>query len=273
MAEPPPTTRLDVALVQAALARSRGQAREAIHAGVVQVDGRTVTKTASLVDSSAELVRTDDVDPWVGRGAYKLLAALQEWGPRGLRVEQVTCIDVGASTGGFTQVLLHFGAARVLAIDVGTGQLVPELAQDSRVCERSGTHVLKVTADEITPADLIVMDLSFISAATVLTHVASWCVSGGSIVVLVKPQFEVGREALGRGGIVRSRTQRQAAVRRVLSAAYGSGLALRDLMVSPITGSAGNVEYLLWLSPAAHGMMDQLAAVKAAGKLVQKGLR
>ncbi len=262
-----------MALVRAALARSRGQAREAIHAGVVQVDGRTVTKTAFPVDSTAELVRTDGVDPWVGRGAYKLLAAIREWGPRGLLVEQVACIDVGASTGGFTQVLLHYGAAHVLAIDVGTGQLAPQLAQDPRVCERSNTHVLRVTADDITPADLIVMDLSFISVATVLSHVAPWCAAGGSIVLLVKPQFEVGRTALGRDGVVRSRGQRWSAVQRVLSAAYGSGMALRDLMHSPVTGSAGNVEYLLWLSPATPGMMDQSAAVKAAKKVVQEGLR
>ncbi|CAN5382390.1 hemolysin [soil metagenome] len=256
--------RLDVALVRRGLARSRDVATEAIRAGMVQVDGRTVVKAAHRVDDGAHLTRLDEVEPWVGRGAHKILAAIDRWVPHGLRLKHTYCIDIGASTGGFTQVLLHHGASHVDAIDVGTGQLAPTLAVDPRVSDMSNTHVLLLARDDITAADLIVMDVSFISAATVLAHVASWCTAHGSIVVLVKPQFEVGRESLGRGGIVRSPEHRRAAVRAVMDTAYQCGLAVRDAMVSPITGSHGNMEYLLWLSPLRPGMMDRPAAYALA---------
>ncbi|MGB5952090.1 MAG: TlyA family RNA methyltransferase [Ornithinimicrobium sp.] len=265
--------RLDVAVVRGKLARSRDQAKDVIVSGRVQVDGRTVTKPARRVQDSAEISRTDGVEQWVGRAAHKLLAALDRWTPVGLVVTQCRCIDIGASTGGFTQVLLSHGAASVLSIDVGTRQLVASLAADPRVTDVSGTHVLSLSGEDVGPADLIVMDVSFISAATVLEHVAPWCQMGGSLVVLVKPQFEVGRQAVGSGGVVHSASSRVAAVQHVMATAYRGGLALRGVMRSPITGRGGNIEYLLWLSPAVPGMMDQPAAFALAENLEQEGRR
>lgn len=271
MTEPQGTTRLDIAVVLQKLARSREQAKQVIASGRVRVDGQTVTKPSHQVSSLASIDRTDAAEPWVGRGAYKLLAALERWEPLGLQVAGARCIDIGASTGGFTQALLSRGAASVLAIDVGTGQLVPELAADLRVTDRSGTHVLSLGLQDVGLADLVVMDVSFISAATVLEHIAPWCAPDGSLAILVKPQFEVGRQALGRGGVVRSAESRVTALQRVLSVAYGRGLGARDAICSPITGTGGNIEYLIWLSPRTPGMMDQPAALALAANLEQEG--
>jgi 23S rRNA (cytidine1920-2'-O)/16S rRNA (cytidine1409-2'-O)-methyltransferase len=185
------------------------------------------------------------------------LHALREWAPDGLSAAGRRCLDVGASTGGFTQVLLAEGATHVTALDVGHGQLVADLADDPRVRDLPGTNIRHVVpADLGEPFELVVADLSFISLEAALPAMTSLVSTGGDLVLLVKPQFEVGRERLGRGGVVHSPRERARALHRVVDAAVAGGLVVRGLTRSPLTGAHGNTEYLLWLSPAAPGMMS-----------------
>lgn len=260
--------RLDLELVRRGLARSRGQARELIHAGAVLLDGRPTRKPAAAVGQDQQLGLCEPVDPWVSRAAYKLVSALDTFGPRGLRVEGRRCIDVGASTGGFTQVLLSRGAAGVVALDVGRDQLAPPVAHDPRVVELSGVNVRDVApADVGGVADLVVADLSFISLGLVLAVLASLTASDGDLVVLVKPQFEVGRSRLGKGGVVRSATDRAQAVVDVVEAARRAGLQPLGIGPSPIRGTAGNAEYLLWLTPRDGGGLDAVEVKTLAARL------
>ena len=229
------------------LARSRGDARDLIAAGLVRVDGTTARKPAQPVGSDAGLTVDATARRWVGRGAVKLLAALEAWQDEGLRVAGRRCVDVGASTGGFTEVLLEHGAREVVAIDVGHGQLVPELAADPRVVDRSGTTVRGLTAEDLGgAADLVVADLSFISLTLVLGDLARLRGDDGDLVVLVKPQFEIGRGRLSASGVVTDPEDRADAVTRVLDAATAAGLHPHGLLPSPVRGSTGNAEYLLW---------------------------
>lgn len=258
----PTTERLDRALVGRGLARSRGVALGLIRQGAVTIGGRTATKPAQAVASTEIIDVVHHTTQWVGRGAEKLHAAVNEWPDVAAQIDGARCVDVGASTGGFTQVLLSRGALQVVALDVGTGQLAPAVVDDPRVVDLSGTHVLKVHAAQVhAPFDVLVADLSFISLTLVLPHVATWCAPGASMVLLVKPQFEVGKDALGRGGIVRSITARAKALMAVVDTAYDTGLCLRGAMASPITGTHGNHEYLIWVSPARPGMMERAAAL------------
>jgi len=184
---------------------------------------------------------------WVGRAAHKLDAALQEWAPEGLTVQGRRCVDVGASTGGFTQVLLAAGAAHVAAVDVGHGQLVPEVANDPRVTEHSGTTIRGLQPETVGgPADLVVADLSFISLTLVLADLVRLMGEQGDLVVLVKPKFEVGRGRLNRQGVVTDQRDRTAALHRVVEATLDAGLFVHGIRQSPIAGTTGNVEYLLW---------------------------
>lgn len=216
--------------------------------GAVTVAGRPVTKAAHPVAEDDELAVTAQGPRWVGRAAHKLLAALETWGPEGLEVEGRRCVDVGASTGGFTQVLLAAGAAHVVAVDVGHGQLAAEVGADPRVEERSGTTIRGLDADDIGgPADLVVADLSFISLTLVLGDLAGLLRPGaGDLVVLVKPQFEVGRGRLNNQGVVTDAGDRERAVLGVLDAVQEQGLHVHGLRTSPIHGTTGNTEYLLW---------------------------
>ncbi len=255
------------------IARSRGEARELILDGCVSVDGSVVTKPAFALAPTATIEVAANRVRWVGRGAEKLAAALDLWVPRGLRIEAARCVDVGASTGGFTEVLLHHGARHVVALDVGTGQLAPALVSDPRVLERSNTHVLRVdSADVSGPFDVAVIDVSFISLTRVVPHVAPWLSVDGSLVALVKPQFEVGRHALGRNGVVRSDELRKWALNEVVDAAYKTGLGIHDVMQSPLTGAVGNVEYLFWASRWHEGMMDPVHARAAIETVTRRGL-
>ncbi len=246
-------TRLDLELVRRGLARSRGQARELIAAGLVSIGGAVVTKPATAVSESARIVVADDPagsGRWVGRAAYKLLGGLARFGASGLQVAGRRCLDVGASTGGFTQVLLSHGATRVVALDVGHGQLAPALAADPRVDERSGQNIRSVGVGDLDgPFDLVVADLSFISLTLVLDKLHDMTRPDGDLVLLIKPQFEVGRARLSKHGVVREAADRRAAVRAVVQAADAAGLGLVDLMPSPIPGGNGNREYLGWWTP------------------------
>jgi 23S rRNA (cytidine1920-2'-O)/16S rRNA (cytidine1409-2'-O)-methyltransferase len=207
----------------------------------------------------------------VSRAAYKLVGAIDEFGPRGLRVEGRRCLDVGASTGGFTQVLLHHHASHVVALDVGHDQLVPELAGDPRVTDLPRTTVRDLAADAVGgPVDLLVADLSFISLTLVLATFAGLVTEQADLVVLVKPQFEVGRSRLGKGGVVRSQGDRAWAICEVARAAIDAGLHPRGLARSPIEGAEGNAEYLLWLTPRAAESMGWEALVVAADTVSER---
>lgn len=261
-------SRLDQHLVRAGLARSRNVAQRLIRAGSVQVDGRQIDKPSYAVLPGQQVsVVDDDASRWVGRGALKLLHALTIWGSeapsepdsderRLLRVEGRRALDVGASTGGFTQVLLEHGAAHVTALDVGHDQLVAELAADPRVTDLPGTNIRDVGPEWLGTFDLVVGDVSFISLQLVLPAVAPLLAPGGDVVFLVKPQFEVGRDRLGRGGVVTSISARARAIEHVVAVATGLGWHVHGLATSPVTGTHGNREYLLWLATSTAGMMS-----------------
>ena len=259
------TTRLDLELVRRGLARSRGHARGLIDAGDVSVDGKPAAKPATPVGHADRIEVREDGPRWVSRAAYKLVGALSAFGPDGLTVAGKRCLDVGASTGGFTQVLLHHDAAHVVALDVGHDQLVPELADDPRVTDLPRTTVRGLTAADIGgEVDLLVADLSFISLTLVLDAFRGLLLDSGDAVVLVKPQFEVGRTRLGKGGIVRAYGDRAWALTEVARAGVAAGLHPRALAKSPIEGSEGNVEYLLWLTPRDAESMGWEALVRSA---------
>ncbi|KRE57794.1 TlyA family RNA methyltransferase [Phycicoccus sp. Soil748] len=266
------TARLDVELVRRGLARSRGHARALVEAGDVVVAGATAAKSSTPVDAATPIEVRDEGPRWVSRAAYKLVGAFEVFGELGLTAAGKRCLDVGASTGGFTQVLLRHGADHVVALDVGRGQLVPELADDPRVTDRPGTTVRGLSAEEVGgPVDLLVADLSFISLTLVLDTFRGLLREDGDAVVLVKPQFEVGRTRLGKGGIVRSQGDRAWAVTEVTRSAIAAGLHPKGLAESPIRGGEGNAEYLLWLTPRAAEGMGWEALVKTADQVSLKG--
>ncbi|WP_409483218.1 TlyA family RNA methyltransferase [Arsenicicoccus dermatophilus] len=274
MTDQGPTTstpvRLDVALVRRGLARSRGQARELVDAGRVRLRGATCTRPASPVAPHDDVALEGERDPWVSRAAHKLLAALEAF-PQ-VRVEGRRCIDVGASTGGFTQVLLARGAAGVCALDVGHGQLAPTVAADPRVVERSGLSVRDAEPEPLGgPFHLLVTDLSFISLTLVAERLAELVVLGGDLVALIKPQFEVGRGRLGKGGVVRDAGHRQEAIESVLTSLAAAGLQVRDLAASPVLGTDGNSEYLVWCVRSPGARHDPAAWTARARRLAQRG--
>jgi len=243
------TRRLDVELVARRLARSRGQARELVKSGSVRIDGSTAKKVSTPVSADQSLELASGVEDWVSRAAYKLAAALESFGEDGLQAEGKRCFDVGACTGGFTQVLLRKGAREVVALDVGHGQLAQEIADDPRVTDRSGVNIRDARADDLGgQAELLVADLSFISLRLVLPVLRDLVEPSGDLVLLVKPQFEVGRERLGKGGVVRSAHNRAMVIEEVADAATAAGLTTKALRASPIRGATGNAEYLLWLT-------------------------
>jgi 23S rRNA (cytidine1920-2'-O)/16S rRNA (cytidine1409-2'-O)-methyltransferase len=245
--------RLDAELVRRGLARSRAHAGELIDAGRVSVGGTIARKAATAVDAhAAVLVAEEGTGPdWASRGAHKLLGALAAWRPRGLTIAGRRCLDAGASTGGFTDVLLAEGAAEVVAADVGRGLLTWRLATDVRVVVSDKTNIRYLAPERIAgPAELIVADLSFISLGLVLPALVACMAPGADVVPLVKPQFEVGKRKVGSGGVVRDPGMRAGAVRRVVEQAAALGLATRGIVASPLPGPSGNVEFFTWFT---HG--------------------
>jgi len=242
--------RLDTELVRRRLARSRQDASDLVASGRVKVEGIVARKAATQVADSAAIVVTEaDQGPsFASRGAHKLLGALRVFMPQGLGVSGRRCLDAGASTGGFTDVLLSEGAREVVAVDVGYGQLVWRLQNDPRVVVRDRTNVrdmsLEVTAG---PVDLVVADLSFISLPLVIPALQRVATDEADLLLMVKPQFEVGKERLPAGGVVRDPAQRRDAVGSVAESASRHGLGARGVTASPLPGPAGNVEYFLWL--------------------------
>lgn len=251
------------------LARSRGEARELVEAGLVTLDGRIARKPAAPTHESSVVEVSDERPRWVGRAAHKLDHAFITWAPLGLTADGRSCLDVGASTGGFTQVLLTRAARHVVALDVGHGQLVAELRVDPRVTERSGTSIRDVGADDLGRFDLVVADLSFISLTLVLEPLARLTLPGADVVLLVKPQFEVGRGRLSKNGIVVDPRHRRQALMDVVAAARAASLGIQGLIRSPIHGGEGNTEYLLWARSGVSGTMDP-TAVSAAVKELSK---
>jgi len=242
--------RLDAELVRRRLARSREDAAALIHAGRVTVAGVVARKPATAVGIDAAIVvRADDSKPdYVSRGGHKLAGALDALVPRGLTVTARRCLDAGASTGGFTDVLLRRGAAEVIAVDVGYGQLAWSLRQDPRVRLLERTNVRDLDLDRVGGrVDLVVADLSFVSLRLVLPALVAVTFDDGDLLLMVKPQFEVGRERVGKSGVVRDPAARADAVLAVSRAAAAQGWGTRAAVVSPLPGPAGNVEYFVWL--------------------------
>lgn len=254
----PARRRLDAELVRRKLARSREHASQLIAAGRVTVGKTVATKPATQVETAAAIVvAVDDSDPdYVSRGGHKLAGAFAAFVPRGLRVEGRRALDAGASTGGFTDVLLRAGAAHVVAVDVGYGQLAWSLQSDDRVTVKDRTNVREMTLDDIDgiPADLVVGDLSFIPLGLVLPALVACTAPDADLVLMVKPQFEVGKERLGTGGVVRSAELRADAVKNVARRAGELGLGVLGVTASPLPGPSGNVEYFLWLRAGAPAL-------------------
>lgn len=237
--------RADVALVERGLAPSREKARALILAGAALAGDRPIEKAGDLIAADASLRLRGDPLPYASRGGLKLAHALAAFAidPRG-----AVAVDVGASTGGFTDVLLQGGAARVYAVDVGHGQLADKLRQDPRVVVIDRTNVRTMEPARIPErCELAVVDVSFISLKLVLPKILPLLAPGAPLVALVKPQFEVGREHVGKGGIVRDEAARESAVEAVLQAARALGCAVLGRTTSPITGRDGNVEFLIAL--------------------------
>lgn len=238
--------RLDVALARHGLARSRSEAAGLVTAGEVTVNGTVASKPSQRCAPEDVLALAAPGPRYASRAGHKLAGALEVFAgvePAGRR-----CLDAGASTGGFTDVLLRAGAARVVAVDVGHGQLVEELRRDRRVDVHEGLNVRDLTPEEIGgPVDVVVSDLSFISLRLVMAPLAGVCRPGADLVLMVKPQFEVGRRALPRTGVVVDPGARRDAVRGVVDAALAAGLVPRGLARSPLPGQDGNAEFFLWL--------------------------
>ena len=246
------------------LARSREQAAELVAAGRVTVGGQTASKAATAVEAGTPLVVAEPTGPsYVSRGGHKLAGALDAFGydPSGKRV-----LDAGASTGGFTDVLLQRGAAHVVAVDVGYGQLAWSLQTDDRVTVVDRTNVRALEPEQVgTPVELVVADLSFIPLGLVLPALVRCARPDADLLPMVKPQFEVGKERLPSGGVVREPALRAEAVRRVAEQAAALGLGVQGITASPLPGPSGNVEYFLWLRAGAEPLDDDrlLAAVEA----------
>jgi 23S rRNA (cytidine1920-2'-O)/16S rRNA (cytidine1409-2'-O)-methyltransferase len=251
--------RLDVALVERGLVETRSKAQSLIMARRVLVNGEYVDKAGVPVAPDDELRIAELEHPWVGRGGMKLAHALREFS---IDVAAKTCVDIGASTGGFTDVMLKSGATKVYAIDVGYGQLDQSLRNDARVVNREKTnarYLSEVDFDE--PIDFVSIDVSFISLKLILPAVAKFL--RGELVALIKPQFEVGKRDVGKGGIVRDEDRRREAVEGVVQFARESGFEVRGVIESPVRGAEGNVEYLM------HAVRDtrpDLPATNPAGR-------
>jgi 23S rRNA (cytidine1920-2'-O)/16S rRNA (cytidine1409-2'-O)-methyltransferase len=235
--------RIDQLLVERGVFDSRAKARAAIEAGRVSVAGHVVAKPSESVDEHAEIV-AQAAHPWVGRGALKLVHALDLWP---IAIEGRIAADIGASTGGFTEVLLSRGAAKVFAVDVGRDQLHAKLKADNRVVDLSGVDARALDTDRIpTPPALVVSDVSFISLTKALPAALGLAAPGADLVALIKPQFEAGREHVGKGGLVKDPEVIARVEREIVDFLEAAGWSVKGLAESPITGGEGQVERLVW---------------------------
>lgn len=241
----PMAKRVDIALTERRLCASRSRAKLLIAEGKVLCDGIPVTKPAALIEETQVLTLTEDL-PFVGRGGLKLSGALEVFP---VELTGRICMDIGASTGGFTDCMLQQGAAKVYAVDVGHGQLAQQLREDSRVVDLEGTDVRRLTPQDLpeTP-DFCGIDVSFISLKLVLPAVYALLAERSDCMALIKPQFEAGRSDVGKGGIVRSKKTHLRVLQDVLETAAVLGFGVQGLCVSPIRGGDGNAEYLVYLT-------------------------
>jgi 23S rRNA (cytidine1920-2'-O)/16S rRNA (cytidine1409-2'-O)-methyltransferase len=270
--------RLDAELVRRKLARSREQAAALVAEGRVQVRGNVAHKVAAMIDPADPVLVTgaDPATEYVSRGGHKLFGALAAFGPLGLTVAGRRCLDAGASTGGFTDVLLRAGAAQVVAVDVGYGQLAWPIRTNDRVVIFERTNVRTLTPEIIGgPAELTVADLSFISLRLVLPALAACTAPDGDLALMVKPQFEVGRERVGAGGVVRDWRLRAEAVLDVAAVAAGLGLGVAGVTASPLPGPSGNVEFFVWFRrgapPADRAQIERVVAAGPTGEVASAG--
>ncbi len=266
---PPRRLRLDAELVRRGLAPSRERAAQLIADGRVKVSGALASKAATGVTTDVAIVvlEGENGPDYVSRGAHKLAGALAAFEPLGLSVEGRRCLDAGASTGGFTDVLLRAGAAEVVAVDVGYGQLHWSLQQDERVHVHDRTNVRTLEAAAIGgPVDVVVGDLSFISLTLVLDALLGVTREDGDLALMVKPQFEVGKDRLGKGGVVRDPELWVETVLGVAHAAGERGWGAQAVTVSPLPGPSGNVEFFLWLRHRPQAVDDEsIAAIVRRG--------
>ena len=257
----PRRLRLDAELVRRGLARSRDHAAELIADGRISVSGAVAGKPATAVTTDVAIVVREDPDrpDYVSRGGHKLAGALAAFEPLGLQIAGRRCLDAGASTGGFTDVLLRHGAREVVAVDVGYGQLAWQLRTDERVSVHDRTNIRDLTREKIGGSvDVVVGDLSFISLGLVLEALIGVTAEDGDLALMVKPQFEVGKGRVGKGGVVREPELREEAVRSVAAAAAARGWGARAVTVSPLPGPSGNVEFFLWLRRGAQTIDDEV---------------
>jgi 23S rRNA (cytidine1920-2'-O)/16S rRNA (cytidine1409-2'-O)-methyltransferase len=261
--------RVDAELVRRGLARSRQQAAELIDAGLVRIDGMPAVKPATAVSVDAALTVATVERTWVSRGAHKLIGALDAFG---VPVRGRRCLDAGASTGGFTEVLLDRGAAHVVAADVGYGQLAWSVRSDDRVSVLERTNVRELTPEAIGGrVDLVVADLSFISLTTVLPALTACTSPDGDIVPMVKPQFEVGKDRVGAGGVVSDPQLRAEAVLGVAQRAAELLWHTVDVTASPLPGPSGNVEFFLWLRATTDHPLQGEALQRAIARAIDEG--
>ncbi len=262
--------RVDAELVRRGLARSRQQAAELIGAGKVSIDGLPAVKPGTAVAVTAALTVTDDGErTWVSRGAHKLIGALDAFG---IPVAGRRCLDAGASTGGFTEVLLDRGATEVVAADVGYGQLAWSLRCDPRVLVVERTNARDLTPEAIGgPVDVVVADLSFISLGTVLPALTGCAWPSADIVPMVKPQFEVGKGQVDAGGVVHDPGLRADSVLAVARRAGALGWHAVDVTASPLPGPSGNVEYFLWLRAETDRGLTDDGLADAVRRAVRQG--
>ncbi|NDL66262.1 TlyA family RNA methyltransferase [Anaerotalea alkaliphila] len=237
--------RLDMLLVAKGLVESREKAKTLVMSGNVYVNGQKEDKAGTRVDIAADVQVRQNPNPYVSRGGLKLEKAIRRFG---IGLEGKTCMDVGASTGGFTDCMLQNGAAKVYSVDVGYGQFAWKLRQDPRVVCMEKTNIRYVTREQVPdPIDFASIDVSFISLVKVLDPVQKLLAPGGGVVCLIKPQFEAGRENVGKKGVVRDFAVHREVILKVAGFARGLGFSVRALDHSPIKGPEGNIEYLLFL--------------------------
>lgn len=263
----PGKKRLDILLVEKGLFPSREKAKTSIMAGLVRVDGQRVDKPGSDIREDSAIEVTAPAIPYVSRGGLKLEKAVKEFS---LDLKDKIMVDIGASTGGFTDCALQNGASRVYAIDVGFGQLDWKLRNDPRVVNMERTNIRYFDPAVLdTPPDIVTIDVAFISLKLVLPKVNEILPAGGQAVALIKPQFEAGRDKVGRKGVVRDRTVHVDVIQKIIKTARSLGFVVNGLTFSPIRGPEGNIEYLIHLVKETNGSSEHPELPKRIGNIVE----
>ncbi len=239
--------RLDVLLVEKGLFPSREKAKASIMAGLIYVDGQLSDKAGAMISRDADITVRDNHCPYVSRGGLKLEKAMETWG---FNLNGSVCMDIGASTGGFTDCMLQNGASKVYAVDVGYGQLDYRLRNDSRVVNMEKQNIRYIDTETIDPLDFISVDVSFISLRHIFPVAARMIKDDGRMVCLIKPQFEAGREQVGKKGIIRDRKVHVQVIENVIKYSLESGFVPSGLTYSPVKGAKGNIEFLIYLCRA-----------------------